>query len=145
VGLPTRKIPGFLWPVKDNLGLKTSGMYSVPCKCGQVYNGQTSCSIKTRVKDHQCHICLEHADRSAVAKHGISLGHCIQLQNTTILSTKSRYMDWMIREAIELELHPNNMNREDGLCLSWSRKPLIHSLKGCRKPPIQQCLSRCGH
>jgi hypothetical protein len=36
-------------------------------------------------------------------------------------------------------------NREDDLHLGQWWKPLIHSLKGCRKPPTQkQCLSRPG-
>jgi hypothetical protein len=58
------------------------------------------------------------------------LGH-----HTTILSTKPRYMDHIITELIEIELHPNNMNREDGFCLSKLWKPLICSLKERRKPP----------
>jgi hypothetical protein len=36
------------------------------------------------------------------------------------MSTKSRYMDRLIKDAIEIELHLKNMNREDGLCLSRS-------------------------
>jgi hypothetical protein len=134
VGLPPRKLSGFLWPVKDDLGLRTPGVYSIPCECGQVYIGQTGHSVDTRLKEHPRHIRLEHLDKSAVAEHSINLGHHVQLQNTTILSTKPRYMDRIIREAIEVELHPNNMNREDGFCLSKSWKPLIYSLRDRKKP-----------
>jgi hypothetical protein len=62
---------------------------------------------------------------SCGCEHSISLGHHIKLQDTTILSTSMTYMDWMIREATEIELHPNNMNREDGLHPSQPWKPLI--------------------
>jgi hypothetical protein len=40
--------------------------------------------------------------------------------NTSILTTITRYMDHIVREAIEIELHPNNMNRDVGFCLSKS-------------------------
>jgi hypothetical protein len=53
----------------------------------------------------------------------------VVLTDTSILSTKSRYMDCMIREVTEIELHPKNMNKEDDLHLSRSWKILIHSLK----------------
>jgi hypothetical protein len=55
--------------------------------------------IEITVKEHHWHIYLEHTDKSAIAEHSISLGHCFQIQDTSILTTKSRYMDQMIREA----------------------------------------------
>jgi hypothetical protein len=38
-------------------------------------------------------------------------------------------MDRIVREAIEIELHPYSINREGAVCLSKSWKPLVGSLK----------------
>jgi hypothetical protein len=99
----------------------------------KVYIGQTGRSVDTRLKEHQRHIHLEHPDKSALAEHSVDLGHRIQFHNTSILATKTQYMDRIVREAIEIELHRNYMNREVGFCLSKSWKPLICSLK---KPDV---------
>jgi hypothetical protein len=37
--------------------------------------------------------------------------------HTAILSKKPRYIYRIIREADEIEINPNNMNRDDGFCL----------------------------
>jgi hypothetical protein len=85
--------------------------------------------VNIRLKEHQRHIRLQHPDKSAVAEHSIDQGHCIQFHNSYILATKTRYIDRIVREAIEIELHPYNINREGGFCLRTSWKPLIGSLK----------------
>ena len=79
VALPPRKIFGYFPTVKDALGLRTPGVYSIPCECGRVYIGQSSRSIQIRVKMHNRHIRLAQPDKSVVAEHSINHDHIIKL------------------------------------------------------------------
>jgi hypothetical protein len=44
--LTPRKMSSFLQSSKNDLGLKTSGIYSIPCECPQVYRDKTGvCNV----------------------------------------------------------------------------------------------------
>lgn len=129
VSLLPRKISTLLRPVNYDLLLRTPGVYSIPCGCGQVYIGQTGRSIETRIKEHHWHIWLGHPDTLVLAELGFSHNHVIELQDTRIFTIVPSCMEQLIREAVELELNLNNMNRNDGLTFSRPWKPLLLLLR----------------
>jgi hypothetical protein len=51
----------------------------------------------------------------------------------------------MIRKAIEIELHPYHMNREEGFRLSRAWTRLIHTLRGHMKHQVQHHQSLLSH
>jgi hypothetical protein len=71
-----------------------------------------------------------------LAEHGFNHNHKILPQDIEVLSTKSGYLDRLITQAIEVNLHPNNVNREDGLILSGAWKPLIRIVKETINSPF---------
>jgi hypothetical protein len=128
--LPSRKISNF--PRTGYLGLKTLGAYRTPCECGQVYVGQTSQHIATKVKENYRHIRLGHPDKSARAERRFNHNQRIHRQNNKILSANRGI--WT-----SLSGRPLSTNRKDGLILSGSWKPLICSLTK-RKPASTEWL-----
>jgi len=45
-------------------------------------------------------------------------------------------MDRLVREAIEIQLHPDNFNRDDGFNLSHAWRPIIKMLQLLRSAPM---------
>jgi hypothetical protein len=91
------------------------------------------------MKHHQ-YIQLYQLNKSTVTANSINLGHCIQLQDASILAKKSKHIDQIIKEVIQLVCHPNK-NWEDGFSLSRSLKPLNRTLKEQTRLAIPFCLS----
>jgi hypothetical protein len=86
-------------------------------------------TIENRIKEHQRNTRLLQTEKSALAEHSLEHDHKIGFQNTKILAKTSGYMERLIMDAIQVEIHPNNLNREDGLRLSNTWKPIFKCIK----------------
>jgi hypothetical protein len=67
-------------------------------------------------------------EKSAMAEHIFETGYNIDL-SISILGKATGYMDCVIKEAIEIRLHPKNFNRDSGFTLSRSWYPVTNMLK----------------
>jgi hypothetical protein len=69
------------------------------------------------------------SDGSAVARRSVHQEHRVRFSGASMLSTRTGCMDRIVREATEVELHPHNVNGEEGFCLGKSWRPLICTLR----------------
>jgi hypothetical protein len=74
------------------------------------------------------------AEISYVAEHLLNTGHEIQFEKTQRLNRTATYMNRIVKEAIEIQLHPGTSNREAGFILSRTWQPKITIFK----PSTQQ-------
>jgi hypothetical protein len=64
--------------------------------------GHTGSGINIRINEHHYHNCLFKPEILTVAEHDLDFGHHILLNNARILAKKSRCMDWLMLEVIEI-------------------------------------------
>ncbi|KAL1130326.1 hypothetical protein AAG570_013264 [Ranatra chinensis] len=126
-----------LGSVKDPLPLKTSGVYEIPCCCGETYIGQKGRLVSTRIQEHI--MATKNDMKPAVAEHSMETGHLIDFEKTRLLASVPGYKNRIVREAIEIEKSRENFNREDEFQLSRTWKPLLSTLKPREIHPQLPC------
>jgi hypothetical protein len=79
--------------------------------------GQTRRSTENTFKKDGRHLRLFQSESPVVTEFSIQRGHRIQFQDTETLSEVSSNIDPLVKEEIDIPLHPNNINKEEGLKL----------------------------
>jgi hypothetical protein len=74
------------------------------------------------------HIRLDQPEKSAVAENSINAGHQIDFNNFSVLDRASGYMDRLVKEAIQIRLNQNNLDRYNGFTLSPAWNPVTKLL-----------------
>ena len=131
-------------PPEDRTGV----VYKVGCICGDVYIGETSRPMSTRIKEHKAACRLANFERSAVAEHAWQDGHNIEWDNVEILDTATGSISRRTKEAIHIKLRTTptcRMNRDEGRDLSpiWlSTLRDVTKLGGTLRPSLTRSRSR---
>ena len=94
------------------------GVYLITCSCDKVYIGETGRSMKVRFKEHSADLRLNRIQKSALAEHSSKTSHHICMENANIITRVDHYGRTKVVEALEIELHPNYLNRDEGLKLN---------------------------
>nr|XP_023024234.1 uncharacterized protein LOC111512359 [Leptinotarsa decemlineata] len=111
--VPERTIRSMLRNPKDQIPLESQGVYEVPCHdCDRTYIGQTNRRINIRKDKHKLAV-KGKITTSSLFQHVLQTGHNINFDNTKILASNENFHSRTIREAIEIEKRPNNMNKRD--------------------------------
>jgi len=78
------------------------------------YTLEKSGEWNLRIKEHQRDIRLKYATQLALSEYNIKTRHQILFDKTIITSNITSYFPKKYREAIEIQNHPNNLNRDNG-------------------------------
>jgi hypothetical protein len=100
-------------------------MCYILCKCEKLYVGQTCRSTEFICKEHMTQFRLGQLERLAVAEHITYIGHRVKFSTIHRLARVNGCIDSVVKKAIEVQLHPNNFNRDNGFMLSKTWQPLL--------------------
>jgi len=85
------------------------------------------------IKKHQHGVRLKHVTQSALSEYNIETAHQILFDKT--IADITSYFSRKYREAIEIQKHPNNLNRDNGYNINKIWKIILPVIEDRFPPP----------
>ncbi|KAL9984598.1 hypothetical protein ACROYT_G006910 [Oculina patagonica] len=104
-------------------------VYRIPCECGKVYIGETGRPMQDRIIEHDRDIRLARIQTSAVAEHTNNTGHYPLWNKVKFIDRDPHWYKRRVKEVIHIRLHPNNINRDNGIEIPEAWMPTIKKKK----------------
>lgn len=91
-------------------------VYRIPCTaCDKVYIGETGRPVGERMTEHRRDVRLGRTDNSAVAEHAWNSDHHPNWDEVHCIAQDKHWYTRRVKEAIQIRLHPTNINRDNGV------------------------------
>ena len=118
-------------------------VYKIPCECGKVYIGETGRSMHERIKEHDRDIRLARTQSSAVSEHSNATGHYPLWDEVKFIDRDPHWYTRRVKEAIHIRLHPDNINRDNGIEIPEAWMPTIkqHSSRSVPRKTAEGTIS----
>ena len=101
-------------------------VYKIPCgNCDKVYIGETGRPVGERMLEHRRDVRLMRTDGSAVAEHAYDADHPPNWGAVRCIAYDKHWYSRRVKEAIQIRLHPNNINRDSGIDIPEAWLPTI--------------------
>ncbi|KAL9965123.1 hypothetical protein ACROYT_G028877 [Oculina patagonica] len=120
-------------------------VYRIPCECGKVYIGETGRPMQDRIKEHDRDIRLARTQTSAVAEHTNNTGHYPLWNEVKFIDRDQHWYKRRVKEAIHIRLHPNNINRDNGIEIPEAWMPTIKKHNNKRTVRQRTAEGTTGH
>jgi len=88
-------------------------IYLIPCYYGIPYIGETGRSINKSISEHATGITQNRSRTSTLAEHADKSKHHVYIEETRVGAKIDYFHHRKLREAIEIEMHAKNLNRDD--------------------------------
>ena len=107
-------------------GIRDGVVYRIPCgECDAVYIGETGRPVQEMMKEHERDVRLARCQTSAVAEHANATGHGPSWNYVKCIDRDPHWHTRRVKEAIQIRLHPNNINRDNGIEIPETWMPTI--------------------
>ncbi|XP_041483471.1 uncharacterized protein LOC121430261 [Lytechinus variegatus] len=101
-------------------------VYKIPCgACDKVYIGETGRPVNERMLEHRRDVKHRRIDSSAVAEHAWNADHPPNWDEVSCIARDKHWYTRRVKEAIQIRLHPNNVNRDNGIDIPEEWLPTI--------------------
>ena len=86
---------------------------------------ETGRPMQDRIKKHKWDIQLAHTEISTVSEHAHNTGHKAIWNEVKFIEHDPHYYTCRVKEAINIRLHPSNINRDSGIEIPEAWMPTI--------------------
>ena len=104
-------------------------VYRIPCECGKVYIGETGRPMQERIKEHDRDIRLTRTVTSAVSEYAHNTGYKPLWNEVNFIDRNPYYYMCKVKEAIHVRIHPDNINRDNGIEIPEAWMPTIKTVR----------------